>query len=290
MGRPDAAVWCGRQLTVRAGMSNSDREEVCPPCPTPTDLSSILEGYSWARNTVGEAGGSVYRLYGKARAPDLYLKHGDGAVADDIVDEMVRMRWLAAQVDVPTIHRFTSSSTEAWLLMEAMPGRTACQWLTEEPDNQIAVVDALARFLNRLHAIPVTSCPFNSGHQLRLARARERLDAGLVDADDFDDERAGLTAREVWDQMMALGPIAPDPVVTHGDFSLDNVLLENGEVTGCIDLGRVGVADRYQDLAVLWNGLRAFDPLLQKRLLESYGIQQPDVRKLDFHLMLDEFF
>ena len=38
-----------------------------------------------------ESGGTVYRLHGKARAPDLFLKHGSDAVADDVTVEMVRL-------------------------------------------------------------------------------------------------------------------------------------------------------------------------------------------------------
>jgi aminoglycoside 3'-phosphotransferase-1 len=61
-------------------------------------------------------------------------------------------------------------------------------------------------------------------------------------------------------------------------------------VVGCIDVGRGGIADRYQDLAILWNCLGEFDGELQARLFQRYGIAEPDRRKLAFHLMLDEMF
>lgn len=85
-------------------------------------------------------------------------------------------------------------------------------------------------------------------------------------------------------------PFSPDSVVTHGDFSLDNLIFDEGKLIGCIDVGRVGIADRYQDLAILWNCLGEFSPSLQKRLFQKYGIDNPDMNKLQFHLMLDEFF
>jgi aminoglycoside 3'-phosphotransferase-1 len=249
-----------------------------------------LADYQWARDTTGESGGAVYRLHGKPDAPDLFLKHGRGGIADDITDEMVRLRWLATHLPVPVIAHFTTTLDEAWLLMTALPGETAYQTLEARPSERDAVVDAMARFLRRFHAIPLAACPFISDHAHRLSQARQRIDASLVEEDDFDDERQGWTAEQVWQALHALLPFRSDPVVTHGDFSLDNLLISGGEVIGCIDVGRVGIADRYQDLAILWNCLGEFDTGLQHRFLAQYGIADPDKHKLDFHLMLDELF
>lgn len=256
----------------------------------PASMSAELSEYQWVRGSVGESGAAVYRLHGRPGALDMFLKHGKDAIADDITDEMVRLRWLAGHMPVPTVARFVGTPGNAWLLMTALPGETAYEVLEACPDARSAVVDALAMFLRRLHSIPVSHCPFTSGHDHRLARARERIDAGLVDEDDFDEEREGWTAEQVWGAMQRLLPLASDPVVAHGDFSLDNVLMVNGEVIGCIDVGRLGIADRYQDLAILWNSLGEFDASLQHRLFAQYGITDPDCRKLQFHLLLDELF
>lgn len=269
---------------------DTDREEACAAIPVPASMSSLLIGYEWARDNVGESGGAVYRLHSKAGAPDLFLKHGQSSIAGDIADEMVRLRWLANHVPVPAVERFVFNPDEAWLLMTAVPGQTAYQVLEAHPEARIGVVDALARFLRRLHAIPISACPFTSDHAYRLAQARERIDAGLIDEDDFDDEREGWTSEQVWEAMQGLLPISSDPVVTHGDFSLDNILMIEGEVVGCIDAGKAGIADRYQDLAILWNNLGEFGASLQSRLLEQYGIAHADERKLQFHLLLDEMF
>lgn len=269
---------------------NSDREEICTALDLPAEMAKDLHGYSWARDLIGESGGSVYRLHGKPGAPALYLKHGQAAVADAIIDEMVRLRWLAEYLSVPAIRHFTYEKEEAWLLMTALPGETAYQVLEARPADRVAVVDALAGFLRRVHAIPVSECPFTSDHIFRLGLARQRIDAGLVDEEDFDAEREGWTAQQVWQSLIERLPLTPDPVVTHGDFSLDNLLICNGDVAGCIDTGRAGIADRYQDLAILWNCLGEFGSALQDRLLMTYGLTEVDDSKLQFHLMLDELF
>lgn len=271
-------------------MFDIDTEESCAPFRLPPNISAELAGYKWVRNSVGQSGGAVYRLYGKAGAPGLFLKHGEGELADDISDEMARLRWLGNHVPMPTVVHFVRTSKEAWLLMTEVPGATAYQLMVSCPDRRTAIVDAIAMFLRRIHAIPVGDCPFTSNPEYRLLRARARIDANLVNEDDFDEDREGWSAEQVWQEMQGLLPMVPDPVVTHGDFSLDNLLIHDGEVAGCIDAGRVGIADRYQDLAIAWNCLGEFEASLQERFLAQYGVRDLDLEKLQFHLMLDELF
>ncbi|TOG63090.1 APH(3') family aminoglycoside O-phosphotransferase, partial [Vibrio parahaemolyticus] len=52
-------------------------------------MDADLYGYKWARDNVGQSGATIYRLYGKPDAPELFLKHGKGSVANDVTDEMV---------------------------------------------------------------------------------------------------------------------------------------------------------------------------------------------------------
>jgi len=271
-------------------MTTDPRETDVQPIDLPATLASLVQGHRWSRNMVGESGDAVYRLRAPGNGPDLYLKHARGLTVPDVTDEMARLRWLDSHITVPDIRCFITTADEAWLLMTALPGQTAYELLEAHPGERTAIVDALAGLVRRLHAIPVETCPFNSDHRLRLGEARWRLDAGLVDAGDFDEARAGWTAEQVWDAMAALLPFPPDPVVTHGDLSLDNILLAGGGHVGCIDTGRAGIADRYQDLAIVWRGLGDFGRSLQDRFFTSYGIDQPDERKIDFHLMLDELF
>lgn len=269
---------------------NVNREESCAAPLLPAGLAQTLQGYSWVRNLIGESGGVVYRLHGRPGAPELYLKYGRNTVADAIVDEMVRLCWLSRYVPVPAVEHFTSVPGEAWLLVTALPGETVHQALEAKSADSFVLVDSLVRFLRRIHAIPVSECPFTSDYAYRLGLARKRIDAGLVDEADFDEERKGWTANQVWESMQRLLPFRSDPVVTHGDFSLDNLLICGGEVIGCIDTGRVGIADRYQDLAIMWNYLGEFGSDLQNRFLAAYGLLNPDHSKLNFHLMLDELF
>lgn len=270
--------------------ANEDRnmEDLIANLPKPVLTSTA--GYKWERDTIGKEGSAVYRLHGKPDAPDIYLKHGEGSVADSIYDEHERLKWLTGRISVPTILQFCRKCDEAWLLVTARPGKSALQALQEDVESRPEIVDALAGFLRELHGLPARDCPFDGNHNLRLVEARKHIDAGMVDIDDFDAERIGWTAEQVWSAIQERLPITPQSVVTHGDFSLDNVFLDNGKVTGCIDLGRMGVADLYQDLAILWNALGEVELQLRHRLIRAYGLSHVDEQKLRFHIMLDELF
>jgi aminoglycoside 3'-phosphotransferase-1 len=110
------------------------REEATTEPPLTRALAARLARRCWARNLVGEAGASVYRVHGNA-APESYLKHGEGEAAAAIEDEMRQLRWVSsAGWPVPHVEHFERSAGQVWLLTSAVPGFTAWEWLTRRPD------------------------------------------------------------------------------------------------------------------------------------------------------------
>lgn len=273
-------------------MTISNKKQAAVTAAMPASLRAAVAGYRWTRDSIGESDAAVYRLQGRDGAPDLFLKYGKGVAAAELADELARLRWLAPYLSVPPVVQFGQAADrqQAWLLTAALPGKTAHELLEANPEIGPAVADALAAFLRRLHALPVSACPFDAGPAARLVQARQRIDAGLVDAGDFDAGRQGWTAEQVWAALQDCQPLTPDLVVTHGDFSLENILMHEEQVVGCLDVGRAGVADRYQDLAIVWRALGALDAALQQRFAEQYGLLDIDQGKLQWHLLLDELF
>lgn len=238
---------------------------------------------------MGESGCTVYQTTDLHHG-EIYLKHGEGVFAHDVVAEHERLVWLGAFWPVPEVAGFHHERDQAWLMTRAVSGRTAWEVLGDADADAEAISFSLGRFLQRLHGIPANACPFDASHSIRLELARERIARGEVDEDDFDDARKGWSAAQVWSELQSLLPIRADKVVTHGDFSLDNLLVEDGQITGCIDVGRCGMADRYQDIAIMWNCLGEFGDQCRSAFLRGYGLDSPDDRRLSFFLLLDELF
>lgn len=88
-----------------------------------------------------------------------------------------------------------------------------------------------------------------------------------------------------------LRPSSEDLVVVHGDYSLPNLIMQNGEWSGFIDLGQVCVADKYVDFVALHHTLRynKFPDNSFSVCMEKYGLPQWDADKLHFYDLLDRF-
>jgi aminoglycoside phosphotransferase len=141
--------------------------------------------------------------------------------------------------------------------------------------------------LRALHDVPAPECPFDERLDVKLARAAERVRGGLVDTADFDDDHAGLAPEQIHRRLIAERPAGEDLVVTHGDFTPANVLASPAGETVLLDVGALGVADRYVDLAV---ALRELTGPAADDFLTAYGLAEVDQRKLDYYRLLDELF
>jgi kanamycin kinase len=78
-------------------------------------------------------------------------------------------------------------------------------------------------------------------------------------------------------------------VVCHGDSCAPNTLLgPDGRWTGHVDLGALGVADRWADLAVAtWSTEWNYGPGWTEPLLAAYGIAPDPARIAYFRLLWD---
>ena len=148
----------------------------------------------------------------------------------------------------------------------------------------------MATGLKIFHALSIKDCPFDTSTDKTISLVHERIEKDLVDTNDFDDERLGRSAADLTRELLEASPNSEDLVFTHGDYCVPNIILQNGKLSGFVDLGNAGMADRYQDLALLERSVGYnFGREWQKYVFEFYGIE-PDHEKIYFFQLLDEFF
>jgi kanamycin kinase/aminoglycoside 3'-phosphotransferase-2 len=248
-------------------------------------------GRSWTPVTTGQSGARVWRSEGGS--PGCYLKAVEARTpaADELAGEVERSRWLRAQgLPAPEVLDTGGDATWRWMLTAAVPGRTlADPWPAHRrPELVVAVTDALVQ----LHTLDPAACPFRRDVAVTVPAAAAAVSAGEVDLDDLDDERAGRDAADLLAELIGTLPPSEDLVVCHGDLSAPNVLVDPDDLTltGLVDLGRLGVADRHQDLALLTRSLGGDDvDLLLSTYARRTGVPA-DRDRLAWYRLLDEFF
>jgi kanamycin kinase/streptomycin 3"-kinase/aminoglycoside 3'-phosphotransferase-2 len=236
------------------------------------------------------------------RSPDgrAYAKSGTSRVRDELADERDRLEWLAETgLPAPRVLDWADDGETATLTTTALPGVP----LSDLPASSTeAAAASLGAFLARLHTLETQSCPFERWLAVTVPLARVHTDEGHVDEDDFDAERSGHSADDLREDLIEQRPQAErletaDLVVCHGDACLPNFLAdpETLEITGMVDVGRLGVADRHLDLALAVRSISsaelnpAYGPAAAKTMLAAYG-RAADPWRLDFYRLLDEFF
>jgi aminoglycoside phosphotransferase len=177
--------------------------------------------------------------------------------------EVTRLRWAMDRLPVPVVLDSGHDTDFDWILTAALRGRNAIDPEVRcEPE---VLAGALGRGLRGFHDAPAKDCPFDARNDIVMRRLRDRVD--------FSE----------YETLEALRPASEDLVLTHGDACLPNFLIDAWAVTGFVDVGELGLADRWRDIAVaLWSLDRNLGPGWGDTFLQAYGIAR-DERKIEFY-------
>lgn len=272
--------------------------------PTPVDVPIVVHalagrlqpGATVAPVWYNEYGGLTVRLEGRRADPhrtDLgsrarsgssgssYLKWVPrGAPCPDPLAEADRLLWAGTVVRVPRVLDAGRNRRGSWLLTAAVEvdgavatSGIAPQWCALAERSAIAIGAGLRRFHD---ALPTDTCPFVRPARTRVAALTAAPAAALTGA-----ERAAVQA--------SLG--APPPVdrlvVCHGDATVPNTLLDEiGRFAAHVDVGDLGVADRWSDIAVATRSVaRRYGADLESLVLAAYGVA-PDPERTAYYRAL----
>lgn len=229
-------------------------------------------------------GGLTFELGGEERR---FVKWTPASSGIDLTREAERLRWAARFVAVPLVLDHGNDGDGEWLVTRAIAGENAVteRW---KADPRTAV-RAVGGGLRALHdALPVDGCPFSWSAEERVEVARGRASAGLVVPDRWHDDHRAFDVDEALERIAAIPPV-DRLVVCHGDSCAPNTLIgDDGRCTGHVDLGSLGVADRWADLAVAsWSTGWNYGPGWDDELLDAYGVDPDPERTAYYRLLWD---
>jgi aminoglycoside phosphotransferase len=258
----------------------------------PAEIKELVKPRSLIPNNIGESKSDVFKV-------DLidencgYLKICESSyVLSEIKQEISILNWLEHKLEVPKSIRLVEAKGITYFLMTAVDGTSLAE--RSSAYSALECMKLGARFLKKIHSISTEKCPFRRDLKITLNLAKNNLNRRLVDESDFDESRRGMAAHEVYEDLIKNIPKEKEDLVfTHGDYCFPNIIVNNGGVSGVVDLGRAGVADRHQDIALF---LRSFESNMKQKpdvdlFLVEYGlIKNLSLQKLEFYKNLDEFF
>lgn len=203
----------------------------------------------------------------------------------DLPAEAARLAWAAAFTPVARPLGGGADDSGSWLITTVLPGQNAVspRWLADPR----TAVTAIGRGLRALHEnLPVDGCPFSWAAQDRVADARRRAAEGRLDPAGWHEAYQPLGVGGALARLADV-PAVDKLVVCHGDACAPNTMLdEGGQWSAHVDLGALGVADRWADLAVAtWSNEWNYGPGWAAVLLDAYGIG-PDPGRTDFYRLL----
>jgi kanamycin kinase len=205
----------------------------------------------------------------------------------DLAAEAARLEWAVQFVRVPVVVDTGSDADGSWLITLPLPGENAAakRWVGDPA----SATRAIGEGLRALHdALPVALCPFSWSAPDRVADAHRRAEAGEIDPAEWYEVHRPLDLGAA----LALVRDIPDVdklVVCHGDTCAPNTLIDDGgDCLGHVDLGGMGVADRWADLAIAtvsatWN----YGPGWEQSVLDAYGVQADPERTRYYRVLWD---
>jgi len=257
------------------------------PVDVPRVVCEVAAGEPVKAVWENQAGGLTFQV-GRG-AGRRFVKWAPAGSGVDLSAEVVRLGWAADFSAVPRVVGEGADGAGSWIVTAGPPGRSAVddRW-KRDPGTAVRAIGAGLRALH--DALPVADCPFDWSAHRRLETARARAAAGLTDpAAWHPDIRQVVGSTEQALAVLADVPPVDGPVVCHGDACAPNTLVgDDGSCTGHVDLGALGVGDRWADLAIAtWSTQWNYGPGWEEPLLDAYGIAADPERIAYYRLMWD---
>ena len=163
------------------------------------------------------------------------------------------------------------SSEKDWLLTTRIPGEDCLH--QQYIDNPKRLCDSTAEFLRKLHDLPTAGCPVPDRTKVYVETARRNYETGHYDASLFPDNWGYDSAEVAWDVICQNGHLLRSDTLLHGDYCLPNIMMDNWQFSGFIDVGCGGVGDRHIDLFWgMWSLMfNLKTDAYRERFLDCYG-------------------
>jgi aminoglycoside phosphotransferase len=259
-------------------------DPLADPITVPKSVETVINGRTYELIWLNGVGGLTFRVFDFETS--VYIKWAPSDSGVDLASEARKMAWARKFISVPLVINQGVDNQGSWIVTEGIDAENAVapRW-TKDPQT---AARALGSGLRALHeALPVTGCPFSWTVEQRMNQIKQKVAQGAFADHQWSDGFSEMNVDDALRELQAVPRL--DLVVCHGDACAPNTLIgEDRQCHAHTDLGSLGVADRWADLAIaslstVWN----YGPGLEDVVYDSYGIE-PDSDKIRFYRLLWE--
>ena len=242
----------------------------------PSKINEFIKGKNYSQDDVGMSNSQVLvfdDMVLKIEKRTEWKEKFDFYKTQNIVN---MMNWSQDFVIVPKVLCFEQTEEFDFLLMSKINGKMACD--SDFLENSDLLLELLAKTLKQMWAVDVKNCPRVNSLEKKLAIAEYFVNHNLVDVENTEPSTFGPDGFENPKELLKW-------------------LKEN--LSGLIDLGDFGVADKYQDIALCYRSLKHnFDGSFGGKIYEDFNADlffeklglEPDWEKIRYYTLLDELF
>lgn len=184
---------------------------------------------------------------------------------------------------------FYEQAEQDWLLTRQLHGEDCThQMYLSDPKR---LCDITAELLRQLHDTDYTGCPIPDRMSTYRATAERNYRAKHYDASLFPDNWGYASAEDAWKMVDKYGHLLKTDTLLHGDYCQPNIILNDWQFSGFIDLDGGGIGDRHIDL--FWGTWSlAFNlktGAYYDRFLDAYGRDRVDPHMMELVAAFEVF-
>lgn len=261
----------------------------------PSTIRNIIKNKKFNIDNIGKTSSDVFIF------DDMVLKIQENDIESK--NEVTILKNLVKEIPIPNIIKLVEKDGILYNLISKINGNMLCdESLLRNPD---LLLELLCDAFRMLWSIDINKYKFDNASNInqRLKIARYNVENNLVDVNNVMPETFGKNGFENPEELLKwLENNIPeeDLVFTHGDFCFENIFYKDSRISGFIDLGKAGIADRWQDLAIC---IRELDSVFSNEYIKDFDYKkynsdmllsklyiEKDNKKLKYYMLLDELF
>ena len=267
----------------------------------PCELSQTLKDYSFVVNNEGYSQAMVFKcekdketFYLKAEQSNSFIKR-----------EYSILKWLSGKLPVPEIKYYDEYNGLSFMLTTAIKGYKAGTSNDEVRKPFENTIRLLADGLLMFQSIDISDCPFTNNFNVSFKNAAYNIEtnsyypdyisvnANFANIFNFNDsnDKSSITPLGLYNFLNKNKPQESREEIcfSHGDYGLTNTFIDGNSITGFIDIGGGGIADKWNDIAICVRSIgyhsRSLDEMKKyvDLLFERLSIV-PDWDKINYYI------